>query len=89
MYKPKQFAKLVNKTVKTLQRWDREGTLVAYRTQTNRRYYTHDQYLKCVGENVNKVLGKEDKLNALCLLIEKFIAEVQDLKDKNDHTNKN
>ena len=33
-YKPKEFAELLNVTVKTLQRWDREKTLVANRTPT-------------------------------------------------------
>lgn len=41
IYKSKDFAKLVNRKVWTLQRWDREGKLVAHRTNTNRRYYTH------------------------------------------------
>lgn len=31
-------------TVKTLQRWDNDGKLIAYRTPTNRRYYTQEQY---------------------------------------------
>ena len=48
-YKPKEFAELLNVTVKTLQRWDRERTLVANRTPTNRRYYTYDQYLQFKG----------------------------------------
>ena len=48
-YKPKQFAELLNVTVKTLQRWDREKTLVANRAPTNRRYYTYDQYLQFKG----------------------------------------
>ena len=48
-YKPKEFAELLNVTVKTLQRWDREKTLVAKRTPTNRRYYTYDQYLQFKG----------------------------------------
>lgn len=30
-------------TVKTLQRWDRSGKLIAQRTSTNRRYYTQAQ----------------------------------------------
>ena len=45
-YKPKDFAELLGVSVKTLQRWDREGTLKANRTPTNRRYYTYDQYLQ-------------------------------------------
>lgn len=38
-YKVGQFAKLVNVTVKTLQNWDKQGTLKAYRTPTNQRFY--------------------------------------------------
>ena len=49
-YKPKEFAELLNVSVKTLQRWDREGILKAHRTITNRRYYTYEQYLKCKGD---------------------------------------
>ena len=48
-YKPKDFAKLLGVSVKTLQRWDREGTLKANRTLTDRRYYTYDQYLQFKG----------------------------------------
>src|SRR6266700_1434900 len=44
-YSPRHFSKLVGVSVYTLQRWDRNGTLTAHRTPTNRRYYTHDQYL--------------------------------------------
>ena len=51
-YKPKDFAELLGVSVKTLQRWDREGTLKANRTPTNRRYYTYDQYLQFKGINV-------------------------------------
>ncbi|KHD08569.1 hypothetical protein PN36_11635 [Candidatus Thiomargarita nelsonii] len=35
-----EFAKLINRSVKTLQKWERP---------TNRRYYTHDQYLSHKG----------------------------------------
>ena len=52
-YKPKEFAALLNVSVKTLQRWDREGILKAYRTITNRRYYTYAQYLECQGSSSN------------------------------------
>ena len=48
-YKPKDFAELLGVSVKTLQRWDREGILKANRTPTDRRYYTYDQYLKFKG----------------------------------------
>lgn len=48
-YKPQAFAELIGVSVKTLQRWDRENILKAYRTPTNRRYYTYDQYLQFKG----------------------------------------
>ena len=48
-YKPKDFAELIVVSVKTLQRWDREGILEANRTPTDRRYYTYDQYLQFKG----------------------------------------
>src|SRR5215467_5825980 len=40
MYTPAQFAKRINVSVKTIQKWDRLGILPAKRTITNRRYYT-------------------------------------------------
>ena len=48
-YKTKDFAELLGVSVKTLQRWDREGTLKANRTPTDRRYYTYNQYLQFKG----------------------------------------
>ena len=41
---------MVSRSVNTLQRWDREGVLVAHRNSQNRRYYTHDQYLSYIGQ---------------------------------------
>lgn len=52
-YKPKDFAELLNVSVKTLQRWDRDEILIAKRTPTGRRYYTYDQYLEYKGINSN------------------------------------
>ena len=48
-YKPKEFAELLNVSVITLQRWDNDGKLKAFRTPTNRRYYTYEQYLEYTG----------------------------------------
>lgn len=49
-YNIQEFGKLIGKSTKTLQKWDREGKLVAHRSpQSNRRYYTHDQYLEYRG----------------------------------------
>lgn len=50
MYSPAKFAELIGKSVKTLQRWDREKVLVAKRNPKNRRYYTHDQLLEYKGK---------------------------------------
>lgn len=44
-YSPQEFGKLIGRTTNTLQKWDRKGILTAHRSPTNRRYYTHDQYL--------------------------------------------
>jgi len=44
-YSPQEFGQRIGRATKTLQRWDREGILKAHRSPTNRRYYTHDQYL--------------------------------------------
>lgn len=51
MIKLKDMADKLGVSIKTLQRWDREGILVAKRTPTNRRYYTEDQYLSYVGKS--------------------------------------
>ena len=48
-YKPKEFAELLNVSVLTLQRWDNAGKLKAFRTPTNRRYYTYEQYKEFKG----------------------------------------
>ena len=49
-YSPREFGALIGRAVNTLQRWDRQGILKAYRTPTNRRYYTHEQYLEFIGQ---------------------------------------
>ena len=56
-YKPKEFAELLNVSVLTLQRWDNAGKLKAFRTPTDRRYYTYEQYKEfkgvvCSGKNI-------------------------------------
>lgn len=53
-YKPQEFAEMIGVSVKTLQRWDNEGKLKAYRTPTDRRYYTHKQYVDYIGEGNSK-----------------------------------
>src|SRR5215469_9039600 len=48
-YSPKVFGELIGRSVRTLQKWDREGILPAHRSPTNLRYYTHDQLLAYKG----------------------------------------
>jgi putative resolvase len=49
-YSPQEFGQLIGRKTKTLQKWDREGKLKAHRSPTtNRRYYTHEQYLQYRG----------------------------------------
>ena len=48
-YNVSEASKKIGGSVKTLQRWDREGILKANRTPTDRRYYTYGQYLQFKG----------------------------------------
>lgn len=50
-YKPHEFAEMIGVSVKTLQRWDNEGKLKAFRSASDRRYYTHKQYVAYMGES--------------------------------------
>lgn len=53
MLKPKEMADLIGVSVATLQRWDRDGTLKAYRNPKGRRYYTEAQYLNYRGLDID------------------------------------
>ncbi len=53
MLKPKEMAERLGVTVRTLQIWDKKGTLKAHRTPTNRRYYTEEQYLEYIGQSTS------------------------------------
>ena len=57
-YKPKEFAELLNVSVKTLQRWDNEGILTAHRTPKGRRYCMHSQYEAYMGIRNEKQVGR-------------------------------
>ena len=85
-YKPSEFAELLNVSVKTLQRWDRDKILVAKRTPTNRRYYTYDQYLEYKGfdsenNNSRKIIlyarvstnNQKDDLKNQILFLQNFV----------------
>ncbi|MBN1888272.1 MAG: IS607 family transposase [Thermoflexales bacterium] len=60
-YPPREFGRLIGRTTQTLQRWDRLGILKAHRTPTDRRYYTHGQYLQIIGQK-----AQEQKIIAYC-----------------------
>lgn len=52
--KPKDVVKILNISMKTLQRWDTDGTFPAYRNPKNRRYYTQEQIDKFLGKAMSK-----------------------------------
>lgn len=54
-YTISEFSKLIRKSIPTLQRCDRKDILIAKRTKTNRRYYTHDQYLEYCGLKIKEI----------------------------------
>ena len=54
IYNVREFADMIGKSVKTMQRWDREGILTAYRSPSKRRYYTHTQYLEYMGITITE-----------------------------------
>ena len=54
--KPKDVSKILNVTVNTLQVWDREGKLKAFRNPiSDRRYYTREQ--------IDEFLGNKDRIS--------------------------
>lgn len=58
-YSTGEMCKLLNVTSKTLYNWDKSGKLKAFRTPTNRRFYTEEQYFQYTGQSV----AKEHRLN--------------------------
>lgn len=77
LYNVTEFANLIGKSVKTLQRWDRLGVLTAYRSPSKRRYYTHTQYLEYLG----KKSTTEDKQNVIYVRVSTK-NQVDDLKNQ-------
>ena len=52
-YNVSEASKILGVSVKTLQRWDRDGKLVANRTPSNRRFYTGNQLKEiCVDKDI-------------------------------------
>lgn len=96
IYSPCKFAALIGVSVRTLQRWDLDGALIAYRNPKGRRYYTYEQYLGYTGRpsnrnEVNEVYFKvsgssqglvtQEHINSLKLFCKKLGIQVTELID--------
>ncbi|GHO82221.1 IS607 family transposase [Dictyobacter formicarum] len=76
MYTPSEFGKRIHVSVKTLQRWDRQGVLKAHRTATNRRYYTQDDLLSILPQEA----GVRRRILAYCRV--SSVAQKPDLENQ-------
>ena len=63
IYTVGQLAKIIGYSVSTLRRWDRDGTYVARRTKSNRRYYTDEDIQQILRITVNE---KQKKTLVYC-----------------------
>ena len=81
-YKPKDFAELLGVSIKTLQRWDREGILKANRTPTDRRYYTYGQYLQFKGINIEheELSSQEELVQDIISILHEFSCRLYGLR---------
>lgn len=71
-YNVSEAAEKLRVSVKTLQRWDRDGKLVANRTPSNRRYYTEKQLSEILNVEENKMREK------FMVIAERFIEYLKD-----------
>jgi UDP-N-acetylglucosamine 4,6-dehydratase/5-epimerase len=55
-----EMAEKLGKSIKTLQNWDKSGVLKAFRTPTNRRYYSQDQFLEMSGKEKYKRVANSE-----------------------------
>ena len=81
MYSIGQFAKIINKSIGTLQRWDREGILKAYRSPKGRRYYTEQQLLEYKG-----IQASENSKNIAYVRVSSH-NQKDDLKNQKEYIN--
>lgn len=54
MLKPSEATKILGVSYETLKNWDKKGILKAFRTPTNRRYYTREQLNKFLNVKTKK-----------------------------------
>jgi len=79
MYTLGEFGKEIHVSVKTLQRWDRQGVLKAHRTASNRRYYTQNDLRKILPEEE----GTRRRIIAYCRV--SSVAQKPDLEKQRKH----
>lgn len=87
VYKPNEFAKKIGVDVKTLQNWDNEGILKAFRSPTNRRYYTEEHYKKYVKNLYADSFDEKSLIDFKIILRLReenndFIVDIQHIKTK-------
>jgi putative resolvase len=76
-----QAAQMLGVTVKTMQRWEREGRLVPIaRSETNRRRYTTDQIQEFLGMRKYGVVDSSKRMVAYCRISSQ--AQKPDLKNQ-------
>ena len=76
-----QASKMLGVTVKTMQRWDREGKLIpAGRSDTNRRWYTEEQIQEFLGMHKYGTAGTSKRMVAYCRVSSN--AQKPDLKNQ-------
>lgn len=78
MIRLNEMAERLGVSARTLQRWDKDGVLVAQRSPTNRRYYTEEQYQNYI--HGRKVQGRKHIAYARV----SNIGQKDDLKNQED-----
>lgn len=65
IYKPKDVAKILGVTQKTLINWEKSNKLVAYRSPTNRRFYKQHQIDEILGIKRECIINKNTTMEEL------------------------
>ena len=65
IYKPKDVAKILGITTKSLINWDKSGKLKAYRTPADRRYYKQHQIDEILGIKRECIINKNTTLEEI------------------------
>ena len=70
IYKPKDVAKILGVTQKTLINWEKSNKLVAYRSPTNRRFYKQNQIDEILGIKRECIISKNTTMEELEKIVE-------------------